>query len=250
MIITFPHLLLDMDSCILAHECIDELASEMNVCSRVSEITRRAMAGELDFNEALKERVSLLKGMKEEQMKNVWNRLTLTPGAVPLIRSLKAAGFKIALVSGGFTYFTHKVASKLGIDFAFSNTLEVDSEGKLTGNVTGAIVNGQMKAQVVKKLAKKEGVDMRQTITMGDGANDQYMVAEAGFGVAFHAKSILKAATPHHINYSPLHTLLHYIGVEMCSGLVAHDFTNVRLVEMADTQHIVNSISLDQLLSE
>jgi len=204
----------DMDSCILAHECIDELATEMGVSQRVSEITRRAMAGEIDFDTALRERVSLLRGMDASALDKVWRRLYLNPGAKELITSLKKAGFKIALVSGGFVFFTQHVAERLGIDYAFSNTLEV-IDGKLTGHVAGRVVNGYVKEKIVRILAEKEGLPMNSVISMGDGANDQFMVRAAGVGIAYHAKAVLKAVTPHHINNFPLHALLHYLNVPL-----------------------------------
>lgn len=204
----------DMDSCILAHECIDELATEMGVSQRVSDITSRAMAGELDFDTALRERVSLLRGMNESALEKVWLRLYLNPGAKELVSSLKKAGFKVALVSGGFVYFVQRVAERLGIDYAFSNTLEV-KDGKLTGHVVGRVVNGYVKEKIVRMLAEKEGWAMNSVIAMGDGANDQYMVKAAGLGVAYHAKAVLKAVTPHHINHHSLHVLLHCVNVPL-----------------------------------
>jgi len=207
----------DMDSCILGHECIDELATEMGVGERVADITRRSMAGELDFVAALRERVGLLQGMDESRLDKVWQRLYLNPGAVKLIKALKQANVKTALVSGGFTRFTHPVAARLGMDYAFSNTLEI-KDGTLTGKVAGSIVDGNMKEKVVRLLAERENVKMEEVVTMGDGANDQYMVRAAGLGVAYHGKAILKGATPHHINNNPLQALLYYMNIPPAGG--------------------------------
>jgi len=234
----------DMDSCILAHECIDELATEMGVSERVSDITRRAMAGEIDFDTALRERVSLLRGMNESVLEKVWLRLYLNPGALELISDLKKAGYKVALVSGGFVYFAQRVAERLGIDFAYSNTLDV-SEGKLTGHVVGRVVNGYVKEKIVRFLADREGVPMNSVITMGDGANDQYMVKAAGIGVAFHGKAVLKAVTPHHINNHSLHILLHYLNIPF--SRTNHDPVQPILAHTLPVLAPVNT-SVDQLL--
>eukprot|EP01112_Ceratiomyxa_fruticulosa_P003252 TRINITY_DN13617_c0_g1_i1.p1 TRINITY_DN13617_c0_g1~~TRINITY_DN13617_c0_g1_i1.p1 ORF type:complete len:364 (+),score=84.64 TRINITY_DN13617_c0_g1_i1:38-1093(+) len=203
----------DMDSCILGNECIDEMGAEWGVVEKISEITRKAMNGEYDFDQALKERVSLLNGMTSSQLENVWKKIELNRGAVLLIEYLQHLGIKVALISGGFTFFTHRVASRLKIHYAFSNTLELEEE-KLTGKVVPPIVNGLGKAKIVEYIAKKEGFPLDQVIAMGDGSNDKFMIQVVGTGVAYHAKAALKQCTPHHINNSPLHALLYLFYID------------------------------------
>jgi len=238
-----------MDSCILGHECIDELAAEMGVGELVKEITRRAMAGELDFDDALRARVALLKGMKESQLQAVWSRLHLNPGAIPLIETLKAAGVKIALLSGGFTYFAHRVAARLGIDYAFSNTLEVDDNGLLTGRVSGPIVNGNKKEQIMRILAERENIPLANVVAMGDGANDQYMVREAGLGIAYHGKAILKGATVHHIDHTPLHSLVHFANIPPVYSCDPSQFGKVRLESLPPKDGFPCFSSLEDILA-
>jgi len=200
-----------MDSCIIANECIDEMASVFGRGAEVSAITAQAMKEGLDFDEALRLRLNLLKGMTKQQLQSVWPKLQLNSGAERLIRILKQFGCKTAIISGGFTFFAHKIAHLLGADYAFSNTLEFDDNGVFLGTVTAPIVNGQMKERILQTLAAKEAVPLRQVIAMGDGANDRWMVSRAGLGVAYHAKAILKAATPHHLNCCPLDSLLYFL---------------------------------------
>jgi len=145
----------DMDSCILKNECIDEMAFEAGVSDQVSQITRRAMEQGLDFSESLRQRLALLKGLPVEKLLRVWDRLELNPGAFSLMSCLKNMGFKTALISGGFTFFAYHVAAILQMDYAFSNTLGMEN-GCLTGTVTSAIVDGQMKANILTKLAQKK----------------------------------------------------------------------------------------------
>eukprot|EP01133_Synstelium_polycarpum_P021340 gene21340-25633_t len=193
-----------MDSCIIKNECIDEMAEEMGVVDQVSAITAKAMEGLYNFDQALVERLALLKGMTIDKLERVWTRIELNPGAYCMIQTLKHLGYRIALASGGFTYFSYRIASRLGIDYAFSNELEIVN-GQLTGNVIGPIVNGERKLEILKHLADSFGQEA--TISMGDGSNDRFMVGWSHLGIAYHAKQILKSATPFHINHTPLQTL-------------------------------------------
>ncbi|EGG14241.1 phosphoserine phosphatase [Cavenderia fasciculata] len=200
----------DMDSCIIKNECIDEMAVIMGVSDKVSEITKKAMEGHYNFDEALRERLNLLKGMTCEQLEMVWEKIELNAGAYTLIKTLKYLGFKVALVSGGFTYYSYRIGSRLGFDYVFSNQLEI-IDNKLTGKVIGSIVNGQMKKALLEKLTELNGLEQKHTVSMGDGSNDKLMVQYSDLGIAYHAKSILKAATPYHITFTPLSTLCIYL---------------------------------------
>ena len=202
----------DMDSTLIQNEVIDEMAHEHGVGKEVQEITHMAMRGEIDFDEALKARVSKLKGLSLHQMKQVINRLELTPGARVLIENLKKKGYKTCILSGGFYYFTNYFKEILDIDYAYANELEV-SEDQLTGQITGEIVNGAQKAHLLKLIAEKEKISIEDVIAVGDGANDIPMLTTAGLGVAFHAKEKVKSATSYHLNHLPLSALLFFLGL-------------------------------------
>ncbi len=181
----------DMDSTIVDAEIIDELAKAAGVEKEVKEITRKAMEGKMDYKQALIERVKLLKGLPVEVLENIYNRIELTEGAKELIQALKRAGYKVALVSGGFTYFTEKLKNELGLDYAFGNELEI-KDGKLTGRIKGRIIDAEEKAKIIEELAKKEGISKENIVAVGDGANDRIMIENAGLGIAFNAKDVLK----------------------------------------------------------
>jgi len=181
----------DMDSTIVDAEIIDELAKAAGVEKEVKEITRKAMEGKISFKEALIERVKLLKGLPVEVLEKIYNQIELTEGARELIQSLKRAGYKVALVSGGFTYFTEKLKKELGFDYAFGNELEI-KDGKLTGRIKGRIIDAEEKGKIIEELAKKEGISKENIVAVGDGANDKIMIENAGLGIAFNAKEILK----------------------------------------------------------
>jgi phosphoserine phosphatase len=149
------------------------------------------MNGEIDFKEALKERVKLLKGLPVEVLEKIYSEIKLTEGAKELIQSLKASGYKVALVSGGFTYFTEKLKNELGLDYAFGNELEIEN-GKLTGRIKGRIIDAEEKARIIEELARKEGISKENIVAVGDGANDRIMIKNAGLGIAFNAKKALK----------------------------------------------------------
>ena len=181
----------DMDSTIVDAEIIDEIARAAGVGDEVKKITKMAMNGEINFDEALKERVKLLKGLPVRVLEKIYSEVKLTPGAKELIQSLKSAGYKTALISGGFTYFTEKIKKELGFDYAFGNELEI-KDGKLTGKIKGRIINAEEKARIIEELAKKEGISKENIVAVGDGANDRIMLKNAGLGIAFNAKKALK----------------------------------------------------------
>ncbi|WP_242120340.1 phosphoserine phosphatase SerB [Aestuariivivens sediminicola] len=201
----------DMDSTLIQTEVIDELAELAGVGEEVKAITEAAMQGEIDFNESFKRRMKLLKGLSEEVLHNVAVNLPITKGARRLIDTLKSYGFKTAILSGGFTYFGHYLQKEFGIDYVYANELEI-KDGVLTGNYKGAIVNGEKKAEFLKEIAKKEGIDISQTIAVGDGANDLPMLNLAGLGIAFHAKPKVKNNAQSSISSIGLDGVLYLLG--------------------------------------
>lgn len=202
----------DMDSTLIQTECIDELAMRAGVGDKVKEITERAMRGEIDFRESFKERVALLKGLDVSVMKEIAENLPITEGVDRLMEVLKRSGYKIAILSGGFTYFGEYLQRKYGIDYMYANELEVDENGKLTGNYVGDIVDGKRKAELLKLIAQVEKVNLAQTIAVGDGANDLPMISEAGLGIAFHAKPRVVANAKQSINTIGLDGVLYFLG--------------------------------------
>ena len=202
----------DMDSTLIQTECIDELAMRAGVGDKVKEITERAMRGEIDFKESFKVRVALLKGLDVSVMKDIAENLPITEGVDRLMEVLKRYGYKIAILSGGFTYFGEYLQRKYGIDYMYANELEVDENGKLTGNYVGEIVDGHRKAELLKLIAQVEKVNLAQTIAVGDGANDLPMISEAGLGIAFHAKPRVVANAKQSINTMGLDGVLYFLG--------------------------------------
>ena len=201
----------DMDSTLIEAEVIDELAKAAGVGDQVSEITERAMAGELDFRASFKERLALLKGLDVGVLDAIGASLRLTEGAETLFAELKRLGYKTAILSGGFTYFAKQLQAKLGIDYVFANELEV-VDGKVTGVAIEPIVDAQRKADLLKELAHKEGLRLEQTIAVGDGANDLPMLAIAGLGVAFRAKPLVKQSAKQAISTLGLDGVLYLLG--------------------------------------
>lgn len=201
----------DMDSTLIKTEAIDELAKRAGVGEQVQEITARAMRGEIDFRESFKERVALLKGLDESVMKDIAEHLPITEGVERLMYVLKRYGYKIAILSGGFTYFGNYLKERFGIDYVYANNLEI-VDGKLTGRYVGDIVDGKRKAELLQLLAQVENVDIAQTIAVGDGANDLPMLSVAGLGIAFHAKPKVKANAKQSINTIGLDGVLYFLG--------------------------------------
>ena len=201
----------DMDSTLIQTECIDELAERAGVGEQVRAITERAMRGEIDFKESFTERVALLKGLDESVMKEIAENLPITEGVERLMYVLKHYGYKIAILSGGFTYFGEYLKQKFGIDYVYANELEIEN-GKLTGRYLGEIVDGKRKAELLRLLAQVEKVDIAQTIAVGDGANDLPMLSTAGLGIAFHAKPKVVENAEQSINTIGLDGVLYFLG--------------------------------------
>ncbi|MCM1311542.1 MAG: phosphoserine phosphatase SerB [Bacteroides sp.] len=202
----------DMDSTLIQTEVIDELAMRAGVGDEVKAITERAMRGEIDFKESFTERVALLKGLDSSVMRDIAENLPITEGVDRLMYVLKRYGYKIAILSGGFTYFGEYLQKKYGIDYVYANELEIDEDGKLTGHYVGEIVDGRRKAELLKLIAQVEKVDIAQTIAVGDGANDLPMLSEAGLGIAFHAKPRVVANAKQSINTIGLDGVLYFLG--------------------------------------
>ena len=201
----------DMDSTLIETEVIDELAERAGVGDKVRAITESAMRGEIDFNESFKKRVALLKGLDESVMREIAENLPITEGVDRMMTVLKRAGFKTAILSGGFTYFGRYLKEKFGFDYVYANELEI-IDGKLTGRYLGEIVNGQRKAELLRLIAQFENVDIAQTIAVGDGANDLPMLSSSGLGIAFHAKPKVKATAEQSISTIGIDGILYFIG--------------------------------------
>jgi phosphoserine phosphatase len=202
---------LDMDSTLIQIEVIDELARAAGVGADVSRITERAMQGEMDYDESLRQRVGLLAGLDVAVLDKLAANLPLTDGAETLVRVLKRLGYKIAVISGGFSRAAEALKRRLGVDYAYSNNLEVQG-GKLTGRVVGPIVNAQRKAELLETIAQAEGVLLDQVIAVGDGANDALMLERAGLGIAFHAKPKLRERADTSISAAGLDAILYLLG--------------------------------------
>tara|TARA_B110001454_G_scaffold213407_2_gene231587 strand:- start:1692 stop:2909 length:1218 start_codon:yes stop_codon:yes gene_type:complete len=201
----------DMDSTLIEAEVIDELAAAAGVGEQVAEITERAMRGELDFTESFHERVALLKGLSGDVLQEIAERLPVTEGAERLIRNLNSLGYTTVILSGGFNYFGNYLKEKLGIDYVFANELDME-DGIVTGKVTGTVVDGNRKAQLLREIAEKEGIRLEQTIAVGDGANDLPMLSIAGLGIAFRAKPLVQESAKQSISTLGLDGVLYLLG--------------------------------------
>lgn len=203
---------MDVDSTFVKGELIDELASLVGCKEQVASITARAMRGEIEFKQALAERVKLLQGLPMSEARALAAKSELTPGAQNFVRTLQSLGFRVGLVSGGFDFFVDDLKSRFGLDFAFSNELEV-KDGLITGNVRGTIVDGERKAQILRDMAKVYNLRLEQTVAVGDGANDVLMLQTAGLGIAFRAKPTLQEVADMSLNHNErLDTLLYLMG--------------------------------------
>ena len=202
----------DMDSTLIRTEVIDELADRAGVGEQVREITERAMRGEIDFCESFRERVALLKGLPESVMADIAEKLPITEGVDRMMNVLRRAGYKTAILSGGFTYFGRYLQQKFGFDYVYANELEIGPDGKLTGRYVGEIVDGRRKAELLRVMAQALQIDLMQTIAVGDGANDLPMLSTAGLGIAFHAKPKVKANASQSISTIGIDGVLYFLG--------------------------------------
>jgi phosphoserine phosphatase len=202
----------DMDSTLIENEVIDELAQRAGVGAQVAAITERAMRGELDFQHSFRERLALLRGLPETVLDEVYQGLTLTEGAEHLIATLKVLGYRTAILSGGFTCIGRRIQRRLGIDYLFANELEI-RDGRVTGMVSGTIVDAARKAELLRELAAREGISLEQTIAVGDGANDLQMLGVAGLGIAFRAKPLVRASAKQSLSQLGLDGILYLMGI-------------------------------------
>jgi len=202
----------DMDSTLIDMEIIDEMAERAGVFKEVSRITEKARRGDLDFEEALVQRVALLKGLKVKELEKIREEMRLSEGAEELVATLKRLGYKLGVVSGGFRYFADYLKDKMGLDFAYANQLEIKN-GKLTGKVVGKIVDNTYKAKIVNVVSDAEGVLLDQTVAIGDGANDVLMLGQAGLGIAYNAKGRLDRAANMSLGQARLKNILYILGI-------------------------------------
>lgn len=207
-------LVADMDSTIVTSETLDEIAAHAGLYDRVAAITRRSMNGEIDFADALRKRVALLRGLELDALAQTWAATCITPGAAELVATMRAHGARAALVSGGFTYFTGRVAAQLGFDVHRANTL-LDDGAALTGEVGEPILDRSAKLSILHELAAAQGIGHQDCLAVGDGANDLAMIGAAGLGVAFHAKAIVAAQARVRIEHCGLRALLFLQGFSL-----------------------------------
>ena len=206
----FSLVAMDMDSTLVGIESIDEIADMYGIGKQVSEITERTMCGEINFSEALMQRTALLKGLDHSVLEKVYDeRLILNPGAEKMLKQMKIAGIRTMLISGGFTFFTNKLKERLGLDYAFANTLEIVN-GKLTGKLVGDIIGTQGKGKILKQIRNELGFKKENLIAIGDGANDLPMFAEARISVAYHAKPVAQRNATFAINYVGLDGIINF----------------------------------------
>ncbi|MCQ2074228.1 MAG: phosphoserine phosphatase SerB [Bacteroidaceae bacterium] len=203
----------DMDSTLIHTEVIDELAERAGVGDEVRAITESAMRGEIDFTESFTRRVALLKGLDESVMEDIANNLPYNEGLEQMMKVLKRVGYKTAILSGGFTYFGKALQRRFGFDYVYANELEV-SDGRLTGNYVGEIVDGRRKAELLRLLCQFENIDLEQSVAVGDGANDLPMLNLAGLGIAYHAKPKVKANARQSISTTGLDGILYFLGLK------------------------------------
>jgi len=202
----------DCDSTIIEEEVIDEIAKVAGVSEAVKSMTARAMNGQIDFETAVRQRVQLLKGIKTEQLESLSGSIHLTPGAEELISSLRQMGYKIGVISGGFTFFTNYLKDRLKLDYVYANELEIIG-GIVTGEIKGEIVDAERKGEIIKEIASSEQIDVDQIVAVGDGANDRFMLANAGLSIGFNPKEILKEYSDGIISSNNISGLLYFLGV-------------------------------------
>lgn len=210
----FRLLVMDMDSTLITMETIDELADMVGIKAAVAAITERAMRGEIEYDQSLRERLALLKGLDESALQRVYDeRLKFSPGAERMLETVRRAGIRTLLVSGGFTYMTDRLKDRVKLDYTHSNVLEI-SGGKLTGNVIGGIVNADAKRAALLRVASELGIGREQIAGVGDGANDLKFMAECGVSFAYRAKPVVREQTTYAINHSGLDALLCLLSAE------------------------------------
>ena len=202
----------DMDSTLVDMEIVDEMAKRAGVLKEVSRITEKAMRGDLDFEEALRQRVALLKGLRVKDLEEIRKGMKLSEGAEELVSTLKGLGFKLGVVSGGFHYFADLLKKRLDLDFAFANQLEI-KKGVVTGKLLGKVVDNAYKAKVVHEVSDAEGILLDQTVAIGDGANDVLMLGQAGLGIAYNAKERLRKAASMSVGRARLKNILYLLGI-------------------------------------
>ena len=205
-------IVMDVDSTLVQGEVIEMLAEHAGCLEDVAKVTEAAMRGELDFEQSLRERVSLLAGLDASVLDQVYAGIQLAPGARTMVRTLKRLGYRFAIVSGGFSQVTDQIAADLGIDFASANELEV-VDGKLTGRIVGPVVDRAGKATALRRFAERAGVSTAATIAIGDGANDLDMLAAAGLGIAFNAKPVVQQAADTAVNVPYLDSIIYLLGI-------------------------------------
>ncbi|MGI9155839.1 MAG: phosphoserine phosphatase SerB [Marmoricola sp.] len=203
---------MDVDSTLIQGEVIEMLAGRAGCEAEVARVTDAAMRGELDFETSLRERVGLLAGLEATALDSVYDEILLAPGARTLVRTLKRLGYRFAMVSGGFTQITDRIAADLGIDFSAANELEV-VDGRLTGRIVGAVVDRAGKADALRRFARQAGISEVATIAIGDGANDLDMLSAAGLGIAFNAKPMVQEAAQAAVNVPYLDTIMYLLGI-------------------------------------
>ena len=202
----------DCDSTLIQAEVIDELAKVSGVGERVKELTRSAMSGEVDFRDALRERVRLLKGLTVGQLKSLSETISFTPGAEELISTLHFMGYKVAVISGGFSFFTDYLKEKLNLDYVYANELVI-KDGVITGDIKGDVIDGPRKGEIIKEIARLENVTMDQVVAVGDGDNDRFMLDNAGLAIAFNPKEVLKDHSDGMITSDNISGLLYFLGI-------------------------------------
>jgi phosphoserine phosphatase len=212
-------LALDMDSTLIQTEVVDELAEYAGVREEVARITEEAMQGRIDFRESLRQRVELLEGLSVDRLEEVTQKLRITDGAQRLIQNLKTLGYKVAIISGGFTFFGKRLQQMLGIDYLYANDLEIEN-GRLTGRIKGEVVDGEKKAELLSALAEREGISLEQVIAVGDGANDLPMLNLVGLGIAFRPKPIVRQGAKQAISNVGLDAILYFLGLRDREAIV------------------------------
>jgi len=202
----------DCDSTLIQEEVIDEMAKVAGVGDRVKDVTSKAMNGEIDFVEAVQDRIRLLKGMTETQLESIFDTVHFSPGAEDLIATLHFMGYKVAVISGGFSFFTDYLKKRLNLDYVFANELEI-KDGIVTGKIKGRIIDAESKAEILKQIANSENISPDQIVAVGDGANDRFMLENAGLAIAFNPKEALKKHSDGILSSDNISGLLYFLGI-------------------------------------